>query len=138
MTTLIIAKDPGLCEAITIGLQMRWPAMQVRHALTAADAWTLFCLVPPDLILVDSSLPSRASWELVRRMRAVSRVPIMLLLPRGAELDKVSGLEAGADDYLAQPFSHLELFARIGALLRRVPPEHALPAAVVAPRYVAH
>lgn len=76
-----------------------------------------------DLVVLDVMLPELSGFEVLRRIRAVSRVPVIMLTARGEEVDRVVGLEMGADDYLAKPFSPRELVARIRAVLRRMPGE---------------
>jgi DNA-binding response OmpR family regulator len=78
---------------------------------------------PVDLVVLDVMLPELSGFEVLRRIRAVSRVPVIMLTARGEEVDRVVGLELGADDYLAKPFSPRELVARIRAVLRRMPGE---------------
>ena len=73
-----------------------------------------------DLIVLDVMLPELSGFEVLRRLRAVSRVPVIMLTARGEEVDRVIGLELGADDYLAKPFSPRELVARVRAVLRRM------------------
>jgi two-component system response regulator VicR len=73
----------------------------------------------PDLILLDVMMPKLQGWEVCREVRRTSLVPILMLTARGAELDKVLGLELGADDYIVKPFSFRELLARVRAQLRR-------------------
>jgi len=77
-----------------------------------------------DLVVLDVMLPELSGFEVLRRIRAVSRVPVIMLTARGEEVDRVVGLEMGADDYLAKPFSPRELVARIRAVLRRMPGEN--------------
>ena len=72
-----------------------------------------------DLVVLDVMLPELSGFEVLRRLRARSRVPVLMLTARGEEVDRVIGLESGADDYLAKPFSPRELIARIRAILRR-------------------
>jgi DNA-binding response OmpR family regulator len=74
-----------------------------------------------DLVVLDVMLPELSGFEVLRRIRAVSRVPVIMLTARGEEVDRVVGLEMGADDYLAKPFSPRELVARARAVLRRIP-----------------
>jgi two-component system phosphate regulon response regulator PhoB len=84
--------------------------------------------VLPDAILLDWMLPGQSGVALARRWRADPRtkaIPILMLTARGDEADKVSGLDAGADDYITKPFSTQELLARIRAVLRRRAPEKA-------------
>jgi DNA-binding response OmpR family regulator len=78
---------------------------------------------PVDLVVLDVMLPELSGFEVLRRIRATSRMPVIMLTARGEEVDRVVGLEMGADDYLAKPFSPRELVARIRAVLRRVPGE---------------
>ena len=73
-----------------------------------------------DLIVLDVMLPELSGFEVLRRLRALSRVPVIMLTARGEEVDRVIGLELGADDYLAKPFSPRELVARVRAVLRRM------------------
>jgi len=80
---------------------------------------------PVDLVVLDVMLPELSGFEVLRRIRASSRVPVIMLTARGEEVDRVVGLEMGADDYLAKPFSPRELVARIRAVLRRGPGESA-------------
>lgn len=74
----------------------------------------------PDLVLLDVMMPKRQGWEVCREIRQKSTVPILMLTARGEEMDRVRGLEMGADDYIVKPFSFWELLARIHANLRRV------------------
>jgi DNA-binding response OmpR family regulator len=76
----------------------------------------------PDLVILDVMLPKMSGLEMCKRLRARSRVPILMLTARGQEVDKVAGLEMGADDYVTKPFSIRELLARVKALLRRSDP----------------
>ena len=76
-----------------------------------------------DLVVLDVMLPELSGFEVLRRLRASSRVPVIMLTARGDEVDRVIGLELGADDYLAKPFSPRELVARIRAVLRRMAAE---------------
>ena len=76
-----------------------------------------------DLVVLDVMLPELSGFEVLRRLRATSRIPVLMLTARGEEIDRVVGLEMGADDYLAKPFSPRELVARIRAVLRRISAE---------------
>ncbi|SRR5579871_2607652 len=76
----------------------------------------------PDLVILDVMLPKMSGMEVCKKLRARSRVPILMLTARGQEIDKVAGLETGADDYVTKPFSIRELLARVKALLRRSDP----------------
>jgi two-component system phosphate regulon response regulator OmpR len=76
-----------------------------------------------DLVVLDVMLPELSGFEVLRRVRATSPIPVLMLTARGEEIDRVVGLEMGADDYLAKPFSPRELVARIRAILRRIATE---------------
>jgi len=82
-----------------------------------------------DLVILDVMLPGLDGFEILRRLRAESRVPVLMLTARGEDLDRIAGLEMGADDYLAKPFNSRELVARIRAILRRLeqPPSKEAP-----------
>ena len=73
-----------------------------------------------DLIVLDVMLPGLDGFEILRRLRAESRIPVLMLTARGEDMDRIAGLEMGADDYLAKPFNPRELLARIRAILRRI------------------
>jgi DNA-binding response OmpR family regulator len=133
MKILIVDDDRSIVEAVTIGLELQWEDVQVVSAPDGEKGLDLFAQESPDLTLLDINMPRMNGWEMLRRVREVSDAPVILLTARGEELDKVKGLELGADDYLTKPFSHLELFARIKAVLRRVEgiaPASALPSFV--------
>jgi DNA-binding response OmpR family regulator len=92
----------------------------VQHALNASTALQQFAQDPPDRIVLDWMLgPPMDGLELLRRVRQTSAVPVLMLTARAEEVDRVVGLEVGADDYLTKPFGTRELVARVRALLRR-------------------
>jgi DNA-binding response OmpR family regulator len=74
---------------------------------------------PPDLVLLDVTMPDLDGWQTLERIRDLSDVPVLMLTGRGEELERVRGLQAGADDYVTKPFGRQELIARVQALLRR-------------------
>lgn len=89
---------------------------------TASDGtsgWQLFLTARPDLVLLDIQLPGLDGLELLRRIRAQGHTPVIMLTARSTDLDKLLGLELGADDYITKPFSARELMARVKAVLRR-------------------
>jgi DNA-binding response OmpR family regulator len=133
MRFLIIDDDRSIVEAVTIGLQFQWQDAEVHSALDGDQGLTAFNQLTPDVTLLDVNLPRLSGFEVLQRIREVSDAPVLMLTARGDEMSKVHGLELGADDYLVKPFSHLELFARIKAVLRRAD----LPAPVnAAPSFV--
>ena len=130
---LIVDDDPDLLEAVGLGMQLQWPGAEVVTAEDGEQGLQVFFEQTPDVVLLDVSLPRLDGFEVLRRIRAVSDTPVLMLTARGEELDKVRGLEIGADDYVTKPFSPLELLARIKAILRRVelpPPVRATPSFV--------
>jgi two-component system, OmpR family, phosphate regulon response regulator PhoB len=127
---LVVEDESAIAELISINL--RHAGYQVTIAGTADQAQSEVDRVLPDLVLLDWMLPGQSGLALAKRWRADTRtreLPIIMLTARAGEGDKVSGLDAGADDYLSKPFSTSELMARIRAVLRRKAPE-ALDAAV--------
>jgi two-component system, OmpR family, phosphate regulon response regulator PhoB len=131
MSRVLVVEDEAAIAEL-IALNLRHAGYEVELAETADAAQAAVDRVLPDLVLLDWMLPGQSGLALARRWRAEQRtreLPIIMLTARAAEGDKVSGLDAGADDYLTKPFSPNELLARIRALLRRKAPE-ALGAAV--------
>jgi DNA-binding response OmpR family regulator len=98
-------------------------------ARTAADALRLAREVEPDIVLLDLTLPDGDGRDICRELRRTSEVPILMLTARGTEMDKIVGLELGADDYVVKPFSGAEVIARMRAVLRRATPPPAEAAA---------
>lgn len=121
---LIVEDEPAIREMIAFSL----PAEEftLREAADAGEAEARLCERLPDLILLDWMLPGTSGMEFARRLRRdeYSRhVPIIMLTARAEEDDRITGLEAGADDYVTKPFSPRELIARIHAVLRRASPD---------------
>ena len=119
MKVLVVDDEPDVIEVVNLCFGLRWPEAQVIAAPNAEEALKLVEEHSPDLILLDIMLPDMDGFHLCREIRAFSDIPIMMLTARDSEVDKVRGLEMGADDYITKPFSHLELLARIRAVLRR-------------------
>jgi len=94
----------------------------VAEAANGRDGLRAFYASPPDVVLLDVSMPELDGWETLERIRDLSDVPVAMLTARAAELEKVRGLKAGADDYVTKPFGRQELLARVEALLRRAGP----------------
>jgi two-component system, OmpR family, phosphate regulon response regulator PhoB len=131
MSQVLVVEDEAAIAEL-IALNLRHAGYEVKLADTADAAQAAVDRVLPDLVLLDWMLPGQSGLALARRWRAEQRtreLPIIMLTARAAEGDKVSGLDAGADDYLTKPFSPNELLARMRAVLRRKAPE-ALDTAV--------
>src|SRR5438552_13958586 len=123
---LIGEDDPEIQEVLTLNLQNA--VYRVLRASSTRQAEALVNATLPQLILLDWMLPDTPGLSFARKLRSESRtmaVPIILLTGRDGESDKITGLEAGADDYLIKPFSPRELLARIKAVMRRCAPQHA-------------
>jgi two-component system response regulator ChvI len=104
----------------TVGFALRRDGHRVEIYADGLEAWRVFERSLPDLVILDILMPRMDGLELCRRLRALSeRLPILFLTSRDDELDRVLGLELGADDYLCKPFSVRELAARVKVLLRR-------------------
>jgi two-component system phosphate regulon response regulator OmpR len=114
---LVVDDDPDLLELLTGFLTGN--GFTVSAALDGREMRQRIAERAPDLIVLDLMLPGEDGLTLARELRRTSDVPILMLSARGEEMDRVVGLEVGADDYLAKPFSPRELLARLRALLRR-------------------
>jgi DNA-binding response OmpR family regulator len=117
-TILIVEDECNLCDLIRDNLQEQ--GYRVFQAFDGLSALTMARETVPDLVILDIMLPGIDGLEVCRRLRQGSIVPILMLTARAEEIDRVLGLELGADDYLTKPFSMRELKARVRALLRRV------------------
>src|SRR6187399_2291912 len=116
-TILVVDDEPTLREALVDALEA--DGFRVVAAADGREALSQFRAERPDLVLLDLMLPQLSGIEVCRIIRAESGVPIVMLTAKDSELDKVVGLELGADDYVTKPFSLRELTARIRALFRR-------------------
>jgi two-component system OmpR family response regulator len=117
MKILIVDDDPRLRELVRLALERAGHA--VIAAANGAQALVQVARERPDMILLDVGLPEMDGFETCRRIRAGSDVPILFLTARDDEIDRVLGLELGADDYVTKPFSPRELVARVRAILKR-------------------
>ncbi len=119
LDVLIAEDDPDIAETVAFGVRMTWPGCQVRHARDGEEAIALFDEKPADLVVLDVAMPPPDGFAVLRHIRESSQVPILMLTVHEATIDKIRALDMGADDYLTKPFDHLELLARLRALLRR-------------------
>ena len=122
-TILMVEDEQSITEPLSEALAREGFDTEVTASATAAVE--LAGRIEPDLVLLDVMLPDGSGYDVCRELRAGSQVPIIMLTARGEEIDRVLGLELGADDYLTKPFSPRELLARVRAVLRR----HALAGA---------
>ncbi|MBN1170969.1 MAG: response regulator transcription factor [Micromonosporaceae bacterium] len=130
MTRILVVEDEeSFSDALSYIL--RKEGFQVELAATGKAALTTFEQSGADLVLLDLMLPELPGIEVCRRIRQHSAVPIIMVTARDSEVDKVVGLEIGADDYITKPYSQRELVARVNAVLRRTGVEPARPATAV-------
>ncbi len=115
---LIIDDDTGLCELLNEYLTPEGFLIKTAH--DGAEGVKLACAESFDLIILDVMLPEMNGFEALRNIRALISTPVIMLTARGEEIDRIVGLEMGADDYLSKPFNPRELIARIKAVLRRI------------------
>ena len=127
---LIIEDEPALVETMTYNLQR--DGYEVLSARDGESGLREAQTRAPDLVILDLMLPRMDGFEVLRRLRMTSAVPVLMLTARATESDKVAGLEIGADDYVTKPFSMRELTARVRAMLRR---HAAQPAAAHPPTF---
>lgn len=126
MRVLVIDDEPDIVEIVQLTFGLRWPEAEVLHASSGETGVDAVSRHSPEVVILDIGLPDIDGFEVVQGIRQFSEVPVIMLTARHEELDKVRGLELGADDYITKPFSHIGLLARVRAVLRRT--ESQVPA----------
>ncbi len=124
-SVLVVDDEPRLVKYVRANLES--VGYRVITAYEGKTALSLAEIEDPDLIVLDVLMPGLDGYEVCKRVREFSDVPIIMLTAKGEESDKVKGLNIGADDYVAKPFGAPELLARVKAVLRRSVSEHASP-----------
>ena len=119
MKILVVDDDPDIVEAVNICFALRWPDAEVLEAPDGTTALDRLGRDAPDVVILDLGLPDMDGFEVCEEIRKTSQVPVLILTARGGDVNKIRGLELGADDYITKPFSHIELLDRIRAVLRR-------------------
>lgn len=119
MKILVIEDDPIISETVTICFNLRWPEAEIITTDSGEQGLKLATSATPDIIILDVGLPGMDGYETLRRLRSITDAPAIMLTAKDGEVAKVKGLEYGADDYITKPFSHIELLARVRAVLRR-------------------
>jgi two-component system catabolic regulation response regulator CreB len=114
---LIVEDEPGIAD--TLQYALRTEGFEPHWCATGEDALANARAAAPALVILDVGLPDASGFEVFRRLRETSDVPVVFLTARSDEIDRVVGLELGADDYIAKPFSPRELVARVRGVLRR-------------------
>jgi two-component system, OmpR family, response regulator RegX3 len=121
ISVLLVEDEDSFIDALTVGLKRE--GFRVTVARDGAEALDLLDVVHPDLVLLDVMLPKVSGIDVCREIRSRSKVPIIMVTAKSAEIDTVVGLEVGADDYVTKPYRLRELVARMRAVLRRAPGE---------------
>ncbi|MBP3239639.1 MAG: response regulator transcription factor [Oribacterium sp.] len=129
---LIVDDDTSISELVSLYLEKEM--FDTMCAEDGEEALRLFPEYKPNLVILDLMLPGIDGYEVCRRLRAISPIPVIMLSAKGETFDKVLGLELGADDYMIKPFESKELVARVKAVLRRYTHEQSLEAAPEATR----
>jgi DNA-binding response OmpR family regulator len=122
-TVLVVDDEPNIVELNRMYLESA--GYRVVAARTGDEALACLAREQPDLVVLDLMLPGVDGWEVCRRMRQTSQTPIIMLTARTEDVDRIVGLELGADDYVTKPYNPRELVARVRAVLRRVNPPAA-------------
>ena len=136
MKVLIIEDSPEIVESVRLIFQVKWPGAELLSASEGEKGVELAKAESPDLIILDLGLPDRDGLDVLPEIRTFSNAPLIILTARGDEVNKVRGLELGADDYIVKPFSPAEFSARVRAAVRRsqMPVPQADPGPVIQKR----
>jgi DNA-binding response OmpR family regulator len=123
----ILVVEDETSIASFVAMYLKNAGYTVKTSATGGDALTQVATDPPDLVVLDLMLPDIDGVEICRRIRQRSDLPVLMLTARDEDVDKIIGLEVGADDYLTKPFNPRELVARVKSILRRAAPERKRP-----------
>lgn len=119
MKVLVIEDDKSIIDAVSVAFEFRWPGVSLVAATNGKMGIELVRRESPDIVILDLNLPDINGFEVLKRIRASSNVPVVILTVRSDDEDVLKGLETGADDYIIKPFNYLTLLARVKAVLRR-------------------
>ncbi len=120
MKLLIVDDAPEVVESVQLNFMILWPEAELSSASDGETALRMLQQCAFDLVLLDIGLPDGDGFEVLRRLRERSNVPVVMLTARDGTDEKIRGLQLGADDYVTKPFNHRELIERVRAVLRRV------------------
>ena len=109
MKVLVVDDAPEVVDSVRLGFAVQWREVDLLSAGTGKEALELVERESPDLVLLDVGLPDMDGFKVLEELRFFSDVPVIMLTARDDTIDKVKGLELGADDYVTKPFNHLEL-----------------------------
>ena len=127
MKILMIMKDDEMLEGVSLSFRLRWPQAILVSSAEGYRGIEMVETESPEVVLLDMTLPDMDGFEVLSQIRTFSNVPLIVVTGRGEEIERVRGLELGADDYVVKPFSYMELLARVRAVLRRAELATALP-----------
>ncbi len=116
---LIVDDEPDVARAIELTIRLQEPDWEIITAENGERGLIMADTQSPDLVLLDLVMPDQSGFQVLEQIRLFSDMPVIILTVQDDELNKVRGLELGADDYITKPFGHLELMARIRSALRR-------------------
>lgn len=119
MKVVLIEDNPDTSEAIRLAVELGMSGVQITSSYRGLEGLELVEKESPDIVILDIGLPDIDGFEVLKRLRLFSDVAVIILTVRGEEMERVKGLELGADDYVVKPFSPIELMARVRAVLRR-------------------
>lgn len=119
MKVIIIEDNAEVVEAVAMCFRLRWSDATVLSTGEGFKGIKLTRIESPDIVILDLGLPDIDGFEVLRQLRSFSDVPVIVLTVRDQKIDITKGLELGADDYITKPFDHIELLARVKAVLRR-------------------
>lgn len=125
MKVVVIDDSPEIIEVVTLCFQLRWGNTAIFPANDGNKGLELIEKESPELVILDIGLPDMDGFQVLREIRRFSAVPVIMLTVKSEDTDIAKGLELGADDYVTKPFSHIELLARVQAVMRRA---HGAPA----------
>lgn len=120
LKVLLVEDDSAIVESVALIFQLRWPTAKLLSTMYGDKGVEMAQIESPDIVVLDLGLPDTDGYQVLRRIRNFSDVPIVILTVRGEEIDKIRGLELGADDYIVKPFLPGEFLARIKAVTRRM------------------
>jgi two-component system, OmpR family, KDP operon response regulator KdpE len=119
MKVAVIEDDRGIINAVQVAFEFRWPDVQLVCAMSGQEGVELVKRESPDVLILDINLPDISGFEVLKKVREFSALPVIILTVRADDNDVLKGLESGADDYVTKPFNYLTLLARVKAVLRR-------------------
>lgn len=119
MKVAIIEDDQSIINAVNVAFEFRWPDVSVVSAMNGKEGLDLVKNEAPEVVILDINLPDISGFEVLKKIREFSSVPVIILTVRFDDADVLKGLETGADDYIVKPFNYLTLLARVRAVLRR-------------------